>query len=56
MEKDFDVSLGEVSAEIRNKIQAAKTALELLKVGRKVSGVLIDAALNDLEKILKIIV
>ena len=41
----------EFSAEIRNKLQTATTALEFLKAGKEVSKDLIDKALKDLEKI-----
>ncbi len=49
------LSNGEVAAEIRNKLQAAKTALELIKAGKKVPTKLIDIAIKDLEKVLDII-
>lgn len=45
----------ELSADIRNKLQAAITSLESLKAGKKVSDKLIETALKDLEKIVKTI-
>ena len=45
----------ELAADIRNKLQAASTVLESLKAEKKVPEQLIETALKDLEKILKII-
>jgi len=45
----------ELSAEIRNKLQTAMTALESLKAGNKVSDKLIETALQDLDKVVKTI-
>ena len=41
----------ELFADVRNKLQAAKTALELLKTSKKVSQNLIDIAIKDLAKV-----
>ena len=51
MFKGKSLSSREVSAEIRNKLQAAMTILELLKSNKKVSKYLIGKALKDLEKL-----
>lgn len=45
----------EVSAEIRNKLQAGKSALEALRDGKKVSSKLIEIAIRDIEKIQKLL-
>lgn len=45
----------ELSAEIRNKLQTAITALELLKAGKEVPKDFIDKAFKDLEKIEELI-
>jgi hypothetical protein len=42
-------------ADIRNKLQPAVTVLESLKQGKSASSEMIDAALNDLGDILKLI-
>jgi len=41
----------ELSADIRNKLQTATTALELLKADKKVSKDFIDRVIKDLEKV-----
>ena len=41
----------ELEAYIRNKLQAAKTALDLLKAGKEVPNDFIDKALKDLKKV-----
>ena len=41
----------ELSAEIRNKIQATTTVLKLLKADKEVPKDLINKALKDLEKV-----
>ena len=43
----------EITAEIRNKLQRAKTALEKLSKGQHVSKRMADSALVDLEKVVK---
>lgn len=45
----------EIKADIRNKLQAPKTALELLFEGKDVSKKFIGKALGDLEKVVKIL-
>jgi len=45
----------EVTAEIRNKLQRAKTALEKLSKGEPVSKRMAAAALTDLEKVVRIL-
>ena len=45
----------ELAAEIRNKLQASKTALEKLKGGKGIPKNMIDLAVDDLEKILKML-
>lgn len=45
----------ELSFDIRNNIQAASTILELIKQGEAVSPNIVNSALEDLEKLLKII-
>lgn len=45
----------ELSAEIRNKLQAAKTALELVRAGKQVPKDFIDKALKDLVKVEELI-
>lgn len=45
----------EFTAEIRNKIQAGKLALETLKDGKTVPKNIIEVALRDLSKILEIL-
>ncbi len=45
----------ELSADIRNKLQTAKTALELLKAGKEIPNKYIDKALKDLEKVEEIV-
>lgn len=49
------ISLNEVSADIRNKLQTARTALELLKQNKTVPQEYLNKAIEDLEKIVKII-
>jgi hypothetical protein len=55
MPSENNSSLTEISAEIRNKLQAAMTALESLKAGKKVSDQLVETALKDLSKVIKAI-
>ena len=55
MYTEQNFSLTEVSAEVYNKLQAAKTVLELLKTDKRVSKEFIDLAIKDLEKIVNII-
>ncbi len=45
----------EITAEIRNKLQRAKTALEKLSKGEPVSKRMAKSALADLERIVKIL-
>jgi len=45
----------EITAEIRNKLQRAKTALEKLSKGESVSKRMADSALVDLDKAVKIL-
>jgi hypothetical protein len=45
----------ELEANIRNKLQTSKTALDLLKAGKEVPNDFIDKALKDLEKVEEII-
>ena len=45
----------ETNADIRNKLQAAVTVLELIKNGKIVPSERVEAALKDLEKILELI-
>lgn len=45
----------EITAEIRNKLQRAKTALEKVSTGEPVSIRMADSALADLEKVVKIL-
>lgn len=45
----------EISADIRNKLQTAKTALELLKSNKEVPKEYVEKAIEDLEKIVKAI-
>ena len=52
MKKKIDT---ELFAEIRNKLQASKTALESLKAGNVIPEKMIDLAVDDLEKILKML-
>ena len=40
----------EVSAEIRNKLQPAVTAIELLEMGRQIPKEFLDIALKQLEE------
>ena len=47
------LTLTDVSADIRNRLQTAMTALESLKAGKKVPDELIKAALKDLDKVVK---
>lgn len=44
------ISFVETSAQIRNYLQPAKTALEMMKDGKRVPQKLIETALKDLEK------
>jgi hypothetical protein len=52
---DQKLSLTEISAEIRNKLQTVKTALEFLMAGKDVSNVYIQRALKDLERVEELI-
>ncbi len=45
----------EITAEIRNKLQRAKTALEKVSKGEPVSKHMAEAALADLEKVVRIL-
>jgi len=45
----------EITADIRNKLQRPKTALEKLSKGERVSKRMADSALADFEKVVKII-
>lgn len=45
----------EVTAEIRNKLQRAKTALEKLSKGEAISKKMANTALDDLERAVKIL-
>ena len=45
----------EITAEIRNKLQRAKTALEKVSKGEPVSKRMADSALSDLEKVVRIL-
>ena len=45
----------ELSAEIRNKLQAGKSALEALRDGKKVPKELIQVALKDMDRVIKLI-
>ena len=45
----------EITAEIRNKLQRAKTAFEKLLKGEHVSKRMVDSALDDLDKVVKIL-
>ena len=49
--KNKTLLLSEVSAEIRNKLQPAKTILEFLKAGKKLPMEFIEIALKDLEEV-----
>jgi hypothetical protein len=51
MYKRQNVSLAEVFAAIRNKLQTSKTTLELLKAGKEIPKKYIDKAFKDLEKV-----
>lgn len=42
----------ELSAEIRNKLQASKTALEMIQAGKELPKGFIDKALKDLEELI----
>ena len=48
--KNSALSLTEISAEIGNKLQIAKTVLELLNTGKQPSKQLIEMALQNIEK------
>ncbi len=52
MGNNKNTSATELSAEIRNKLQAGKIALELLRAGKKLPPKLIDIAIKDLDKII----
>ena len=45
----------ELSADIRNKLQAGKTALEAFRDGRKVPNDLIKIAIKDLDSLIKLL-
>ena len=45
----------ELSADIRNKLQAGKLALEMLQDSKKVPVRMVELALRDLNEILKIL-
>jgi hypothetical protein len=45
----------EIKADIRNKLQAPKTALELFSEGKGASKELIDIAKKDLDEAVKLI-
>jgi hypothetical protein len=45
----------EFTADIRNKLQASRVALEALKDGKTVPVNLVDIALKDLDKILEML-
>ena len=45
----------ELSAEIRNKLQACKSTLEALRDGKKAPKGLIEIALKDMDKVIKLI-
>lgn len=53
--KHQNKSLSEISVEIHNKLQAGKTALEALRDGKKVPKELIEIALKDMDKVIKLI-
>ncbi len=53
--KNNDLSLTEVSAAIRNKIQTAVIILEFLKEGKQVSKEYINKALDDLKLVERIV-
>ena len=44
----------EFSAEIRNKLQAGKSALEALRDGQKVPKELIKIAIEDMDTVIKL--
>ena len=50
-DKHQEITLNELSAEIRNKLQTATTVLELIKANKEVPKELIDKALKDLKKV-----
>jgi hypothetical protein len=45
----------ELNADLRNKLQTAITAIELMKQGKTVPSKMIETALKDLEKVLVLI-
>ncbi|MDE2009287.1 MAG: hypothetical protein KGJ09_04320 [Candidatus Omnitrophica bacterium] len=47
--------LNEVSADIRNKLQAAITALEIIEREKEVPMAMVYLALRDLRKVLELI-
>ncbi len=55
MHTRLNLSLTEVSTDIRNKLQTAMTVLESLKAGKKVPDRLIEAAIKDLYKVVRLI-
>lgn len=53
---DFMNNTDEKKAEIRNKLQSPKTALELLSQGKDVPREFIKKALKDLDEVVKMLV